>query len=163
MSAAKNLLRQAIESSDMVARAYIQDLSNAELLVRSVPGSNHIAWQLGHAIGSMGGMLAAIGQPAPRLPDGFAAAYTRETASSDDPAKFAGKAQYLLLMEQMKAASLAAVEAVPESDFDAPGPESMREYAPTVGSVLMLLGTHLLMHAGQFVPIRRKLGKPLLF
>ena len=27
----------------------------------------------------------------------------------------------------------------------------------------MLLGTHWLMHAGQFVPIRRKLGKPPLF
>jgi len=39
----------------------------------------------------------------------------------------------------------------------------MREYAPTVASVLMLLGTHWLMHAGQFVPIRRKLGKPALF
>ncbi len=39
----------------------------------------------------------------------------------------------------------------------------MREYAPTVGVVLMLLATHFLMHAGQFVPIRRKLGKPPLF
>ena len=42
-------------------------------------------------------------------------------------------------------------------------PESMRAYAPTVASVLTLLGTHLLMHAGQFVPIRRKIGKPALF
>ena len=48
-------------------------------------------------------------------------------------------------------------------DLDKPGPESMREYAPTVASVLMLLGSHWLMHAGQFVPIRRKLGKPPLF
>jgi hypothetical protein len=39
----------------------------------------------------------------------------------------------------------------------------MRQYAPTVGIVLMLLGSHGLMHAGQFVPIRRKLGKPPLF
>ena len=163
MSAAKNLLRQAIELGDMVTRAYVEDLSDAELLVRAVPGSNHIAWQLGHLIGSVRFFLAALGQPGPRLPDGFEAAYTRETATLDDPAKFATKAQYLSLMEQMKAASLAAVEAVPESDLDAPGPESMREYAPTVGSVLMLPGTHLLMHAGQFVPIRRKLGKPPLF
>jgi len=27
----------------------------------------------------------------------------------------------------------------------------------------MLLGNHPVMHAGQFVPIRRKLGKPPLF
>lgn len=49
----------------------------------------------------------------------------------------------------MKAALLAAVEATPDDQIDSPGPESMREYAPTVGVVLMLLGTHWLMHAGQ--------------
>jgi uncharacterized damage-inducible protein DinB len=67
------------------------------------------------------------------------------------------------LADQMKAASLAAVDATPDEQLDAPGPEDMREYAPTVAAVLMLLGTHWLMHAGQFVPIRRKLGKSPLF
>jgi hypothetical protein len=163
MTAAKNILRQSIEVSQMVARVYIEDLSDADLLVRSAPGANHIAWQLGHAITSTRRMLAALGQPAPALPEGFEAAYTKETSTSDDPAKFAAKAEYLALMDQMKAAALAAVEATPESDLDAPGPESMRAYAPTVGAVLMMLGSHWLMHAGQFVPIRRKLGKPPLF
>ena len=163
MSTAKNLLRQSIEMGHFVTRAYVEDLTDAELLVRSVPGSNHIAWQLGHLIGSMRVFLKALGQPAPDVPAGFEASYTRDSAASNDPAKFATKAQYLLLMDQMKAASLAAVDATPESDLDKPGPESMREYAPTVGSVLMLLGTHWLMHAGQFVPIRRKLGKPAMF
>ena len=63
----------------------------------------------------------------------------------------------------LRAGEPAAVEATPEADFDKPGPESMREYAPTIGAVLMLLATHWLMHAGQFVPIRRKLGKPPIF
>ena len=66
-------------------------------------------------------------------------------------------------MAQMKAASLAAVEATPESDLDKPAPEPMRQRIPTVGAVLMMLGSHWLVHAGQFVPIRRKLGKPPLF
>ena len=66
-------------------------------------------------------------------------------------------------MDQMKAASLAAIEATPESQLEAPGPESMREYAPTIGAVLMMLGNHCMMHAGQFVPVRRKLGKPPMF
>ena len=114
MSTAKNLLRQSIEMGHMVTRAYVEDLTDAELLVRSVPGSNHVAWQLGHMIGSVRGMLAGLGRPAPALPNGFEAAYTRETSASDDPAKFATKAEYLALMGQMKAASLAAVEATPE-------------------------------------------------
>jgi hypothetical protein len=66
-------------------------------------------------------------------------------------------------LEQAKAAILAAIDATPESEFDKPGPEPMREYAPTVGAGLLILGQHWMMHTGQFVPIRRKLGKPAMF
>jgi hypothetical protein len=142
---------------------YVEDLSDSDLLVRSVPGVNHIAWQLGHLISGDKQMLEMLGHPAPALPEGFAERYTKETVASDDPARFDTKADYLALAEQMKAATLAAVDATPEDTLEAPGPEAMREYAPTIASVLTLLGTHWLMHAGQFVPIRRKLGKPALF
>ena len=104
-------------------------------------------------------MLGGLGQPAPALPAGFEEGYTKETAASDDPAKFAKKDVYLDLAAKTKAASLAALDAIPESKLDDPGPEPMREYAPTVAAVLTMLGTHWLMHAGQFVAVRRKLGK----
>ncbi len=160
---AQAAIAQTIEFSHLVVGMYVADLSDADLLVRAVPGTNHIAWQLGHAITGTQMMLGALGHPSPPLPEGFAAAYTKETAGLDDPTRFATKAVYLDLAEKMKAASLAAVAATPEADLEKPGPESMREYAPTVCSVLTLLGGHWLMHAGQFVPIRRKLGKPALF
>jgi hypothetical protein len=160
---AKDVLRQSLEMSYMVAGAYIADLNEADFVVRSVPGANHIAWQLGHLIASTRHMLLALGREAPALPEGFEAAHSREMAGSDDRAKFAPKAEYQRLMDQMKAASLAVIDATPESALDKPGPEAMREYAPTVCSVLLLLGSHWLMHSGQFVPIRRKLGRPPLF
>jgi hypothetical protein len=159
----KDLLRQMVEMSHMITHTYVDDLNDADLLVRSVPGANHIAWQLGHLAVGTQHMLGALGQPSPELPAGFAAAHSRETAGSDDPKRFATKSAYLALAERMKAASLAAIDATPDNDLDQPGPESMREYAPTVASVLMLLGSHWLMHVGQFVPIRRKLGKPAIF
>jgi hypothetical protein len=160
---AKDALRQAVEFSHVVVGAYVSDLSDTDLLVRPVPGANHIAWQLGHVIAGTVHMLEALGQKGPALPAGFAARHSKETAGCDDPAAFATKAEYVGLAEQMKTASLAAIDATPDAALDAPGPEAMREYAPTVGSVLMLLGTHWLMHAGQFVVVRRKLGKPALF
>jgi hypothetical protein len=67
------------------------------------------------------------------------------------------------LAAKAKAASLAALDSIPESKLDDPGPENMREYAPTVAAVLTMVGTHWLMHAGQFVAVRRKLGKAPLF
>jgi len=159
---AKDILRQNVEFTHMLTRSYVEDLSDAELLVRSVPGTNHIAWQLGHMIAGTQQMLGLLGHEV-SLPEGFAAAYSAETAKSDDAAKFATKAEHLALLEQMKAATLAAIDATPESALDQPAPEAMREYAPTVAAALGVVGLHGLMHAGQFIPIRRKLGKPPLF
>ncbi len=159
----KNHLRWQIEQCHWITTSYVQDLADADLLVRPVPGMNHAAWQLGHLIAGSKKMLGWLGQPAPALPDGFEEGYTKETAHSDDRAKFASKDVYLDLAAKIKAASLAAVDAIPESKLDDPGPEAMREYAPTVAAVLTMLGTHWLMHAGQFVALRRKLGKAPLF
>jgi hypothetical protein len=159
----KNHLRWQIEQNHWITMAYVQDLTDADLLLRAVPGMNHIAWQLGHLITSSKMMLGGLGQPAPALPPGFEEAYTKETAAADDPAKFATKDVYLDLAAKVKAASLAALDAIPDSKLDDPGPERMREYAPTVASVLSMLGAHWLMHAGQFVAVRRKLGKAPLF
>lgn len=160
---AKDVIKQVIEFSHLLVRMYVEDLSDQDLLVRSVPGTNHIAWQLGHSAVGTAYVLDLLGHQPPELPTGFAEKYTKDTATSDDAAAFDTKAVYLSLADAMKAASLAAVDVTAEADLDKPGPESMREYAPTVASVLMILGSHWLMHAGQFVPIRRKLGKPALF
>ncbi len=159
----QDVFQQSVESGHAFMRSQLGDLSDADLLVRPVPGANHIAWQLGHLIAGTHRMLTALGQKGPALPAGFQEAYTRETAASDDPAKFLKKAEYLALADQMKAASLAAIAATPDSELDAPGPEPMRQWLPTVGRLLAALGGHWLMHASQFTVVRRKLGKPPLF
>lgn len=159
----KDLLRQNMQSSRDILLAYISDLSDADLLVRSVPQANHIAWQLGHLVVSERGMISSLGQRMQELPAGFEQAHTKETSKATDTSRFARKQQYVELLEQVRQATLSALQATPEADFDKPGPEQMRSYAPTVGSVFALLATHELMHAGQFVPVRRKLGKPVLF
>ncbi len=159
----KNNIRWQIEQNHWIAMAYVQDLTDADLLLRPVPGMNHIAWQLGHLITSSHMMLETLGQPAPALPAGFKESHSKEMAACDDPAKFATKDVYVDLSGKIKESSLAAVEAIPESKLDDPGPEPMREYAPTVAAVLTMLGGHWLMHSGQFVAVRRKLGKAPIF
>jgi hypothetical protein len=159
----KNHIRWQIEQNHWITMAYVQDLEEADFFLRPVPGMNHIAWQMGHLISSSNQMLASLGQPASALPAGFAEAHNKEAAASDDQAKFATKDVYLDLAAKTKDASVAALEAIPEAKLDDPGPEPMREYAPTVGAVLSMLGAHWLMHSGQFVAVRRKLRKPPLF
>ena len=163
MLSVKDMIRNQIKFGDMLITSYIGDLNDADLLVRSVPSANHIAWQLGHLISSSQHILQGLGHESTPLPLGFAEKHITETAASDDPAKFCPKAEYLRLHGQMLDSIFAALDKTSESTLEEPGPESMREYAPTKAATFMLLGNHLAMHAGQFVPIRRKLGKPPLF
>lgn len=158
---AKDVIRQSMQTAQMVTGAYLKDLSDADLLLRPVPGSNHIAWQLGHLIASERSMIAGVGGKMPELPAGFEDAHSPDASKSDDRSKFARKAQYEALMTQMHKATLAALDATPDADLDKPAPESMRSYAPTVGAVFQMIALHELMHVGQFVPVRRKLNKPI--
>lgn len=143
--------------------AYLGDLDDADLLVRPVEGQNHIAWQLGHLISVEHALLDAV-RPgsSPALPEGFAAAHGRDEASttSDDPSRFRSKAEYLALWKAQRAASKSVLSALTDAEMDAPGPERTKQLVSNVGGVFVLLGTHAQMHLGQFVGVRRKLGKP---
>jgi uncharacterized damage-inducible protein DinB len=159
---AKDTIRGTIELAHSITQAYLSDLSDADLLVRPAAGANHVAWQLGHLIGSEHHMMSSIGVTMPEVPAGFIEAHDKEAAKSDDPQRFSGKDEYLALMRKMHDATLEALQATPDADLDKPGPEAMRDYAPTVGAVFNMIGAHELMHVGQFAAVRRKLGKPVL-
>lgn len=160
---AVDALKSSHGLSKMVFRSYLSDLSDAELLERPGEGCNHIAYQLGHLIVSGGALLEAVGAATvPSLPDGFADKYTPETNGIDDPAAFESKDRYLELFDEIDAAFTASLEACSADDLDKPSPEKFRDFAPTIGDVYSLIATHALMHAGQWVPIRRRLGKPVM-
>ncbi len=158
---AKNMIRSSIQSSEFIINAYTDGLSDRDLLVRAVPGMNHIAWQLGHLIVAEN-QIANLVQPgsSPALPEGFAEAYTRETTKIDDPSKFHTLAEYQSIWKTQRAATLAVFDAVPESDYGRTD-EKFPQWAKTVGELLVLVGNHPLMHAGQFVAVRRLLDKPV--
>ncbi|MCA9085560.1 MAG: DinB family protein [Planctomycetaceae bacterium] len=160
---AHDAIKQAYGFSQMVLNSYVSDLTDAELLQRPGEGCNHIAWQLGHLISSECGLLnAAVPGSGLELPAGFAENHSKENAASDDAAQFCSKAQYLDLFQKMQTATFAALDGLSDSDLDQPGPEHMRDFCPTMGSLFILISTHVMMHMGQLVPIRRRLGKPVL-
>ncbi|HMO36044.1 MAG TPA: DinB family protein, partial [Gemmatales bacterium] len=55
-----------------------------------------------------------------------------------------------------------ALEKCSDADFDKPSPEHLQKMFKTTGDLWVLIATHQMMHAGQFVPVRRALGKPVL-
>ncbi len=160
---AKDAIRSTMTIGSTVLTKYVSDLSDADLMRRPHAACNHLAWQLGHLISSEVSLVNMVcpGQGA-ALPAGFAEAHAKDAKDNDNPASFLTKQEYLDLYQQVRAASIAALDSFPENRLDEPGPERMRSMFPTLGDFFLLIGTHPLMHAGQFVPIRRELGKPVV-
>jgi hypothetical protein len=148
----------------MVLKSYVGDLSDADLLKRPHAGCNHLAWQLGHLIAAECQLLNML-RPgtAPELPAGFAEQHSKERTADDNAANFFTKDEYLALYDKVREATHAALDTVTDPELDQPNPkEDFRSMFPTVGSMYVLLATHPMMHAGQFVPVRRELGKPVV-
>ena len=159
----EDALKLGIEMSDYIVNAYIGDLNDSDLFIRPVPGMNHIAWQLGHLISAECSFVEKIKPGScPPLPEGFDQVYTKETTTLDDPSKFETLAKYQELWKAQRAATLAVLDSVPESELDKTDPEKYPEWAPTIAALLAMTGTHPLMHCGQFVAVRRQLGKPVV-
>jgi hypothetical protein len=162
---ASKAIHTALASTQNMLGMYLGDLSDADLLVRPVPGANHIAWQLGHLIFAESHLVS------PQLPDthypavpaNFAELYGKKGASDDTPSHFLSKDAYLKMFNEHRDVTKAAVAKLSDQDLDRPTVGEMAAFAPTLGDLLLAVASHTLMHAGQFTVVRRKLGKPVLF
>jgi len=159
----RQTIQSAMDLSIRVLNSYISDLSDADLLRRPATGCNHLAWQLGHLIASEVSLLNMVSSgKGADLPPGFAEQHSKQTIAVDDAAKFCTKQQYQELFQKVRQATSAALANLTDADLDRPSPERMRDHFPTVGHMLLLIASHPMMHAGQFVVVRRQLGKPVL-
>jgi hypothetical protein len=159
----QDAITKTLKSSSAVLHRYVDDFSDAELMQRPGPGCNHIAWQLGHLIASENQLLEMVAPGAGvELPAGFVEQHSKEKKDDDNPEHFLSKQSYQELFEKVHAASYAAIAKMSDAELDKPGPARFQPMFPTVGDVVILIATHGLMHAGQFVPVRRKLGKPVV-
>src|SRR5438132_1774275 len=106
----KDAMKHSLKSTQNMLEMYLSDLSDAELLVRPVPGANHIAWQLGHLLTSERNMVEEVCPGSmPALPVGFAEKYTADTAALDAPSAFHSKSVYMDLYERLRSGTVNAL------------------------------------------------------
>ncbi len=157
---AQDVIRTSLATADMIAMAYLSDLTDADLMRRPHPACNHLNWQVGHLIVNEHQLMSKVLPGAmPELPAGFAARYDKGTIGNDDPAAFADKATLMAQYQAQRKGTLAALEWVSATELDR---VTGIDYAPTVGAMFLLQADHWLMHCGQWVVVRRQLGKPVL-
>jgi uncharacterized damage-inducible protein DinB len=159
----KDVIKQTLDMSDFILNKYLDDLSDADLLLRPVEGMHPIALQLGHMIVAeqMFNNMINPGS-APALPDGFKDAHDLKNKELSDSG-FVSKDQYIELFKAQRAATKAVLDALPESELDDTRDGKLHPFFPTVGAVLVMTGVHSLNHSGQFVAVRRALKKPIAF
>ena len=156
-------IKSAFALSDMVLQSYISDMEDADLMTRPGEGCNHLAWQLGHLIASEASMINMIQEgSAVALPEGFAEQHAKEATTSNDASQFRSKAEYAELYQKTRENSLKILESLSEEQLAAESPEAFRSICPDIAGMAMLIASHPMMHAGQFVPVRRALGKPVV-
>jgi hypothetical protein len=158
------VVRTTIRSYSLVP-LLLSDFSDAELLVRPVPGANHVAWQLGHLIlqerRSIGSQHLGVNYP--HVPIGFDKQHSDITAGMDPPVGFLSKAKYLDLYARTHAATIATLDSLSDSDLDRPVKGKKYSDVPSLGDLFLRISGNQGLHQGQFMVVRRKLGKPVLF
>jgi hypothetical protein len=162
---AKEVVKIALTSTQNLVPMYLSDVTDAEVAVHPVPGANNIAWQLAHLTTAeeylLGDQLPGVQYP--EIPAAIANLGNERTGKVDPPGGYLSKAQYVEWFNKMRAATIAAVDKLSDSDLDRPVTNTMAKFAPTLGALLILTANHTLMHGGQFTVVRRALNKPVAF
>ncbi len=160
MTSAKDVIRQTIGSTDYTLDAYLKDLSDGDLSVVAVEGTNPIAWQIGHLIYAEHWFVETIKPGAsPPLPEGWETAHSKEFAAPNAFKPVATKDEYLHAWKAQREATLGVLDTLDEARLGEP---SGMSFAPTIGELLNMIGVHAHGHLGQFVAVRRKLSKPVV-
>jgi uncharacterized damage-inducible protein DinB len=160
------LIADACARSAQWMKMTLGDFSEADMLVRPVPAANHTAWQMGHMLAGEVFMVNMIAPGTmPTLPPAFFKLHEDPKASSkvDDPKAFPSKEQLFKLLDEVRGTTVKWIKTLTPEQLAQATAEKMKEYAPTVMHLVLLLMSHTSMHAGQMQVIRRKLGKPILF
>lgn len=160
----KDAIRTNFDTADFMLEAYVSDLTPEEMLKRPAADANHVAWQLGHLIASERQLVeAGVPGSMPDLPAGFAERHTSDMATSDKPADFLSKEEYLQIAKEVRAGTLAVLDKLGDADFDKPVTEKVPPFVKNVGGCFLIVGGHWTMHTGQWVVLRRMLGRPRQF
>ena len=159
----KDVIRNTLDTSEFIIKAYVKDLSDEELRMVPIEGMHPIALQLGHMIGGER-MFQEMVEPgsAPPLPAGFQEAHDIKKPEGDS-SRFKSRDEYLKLWDEQRAATKTLLERLSDADLGDNRGGKLPPWAPTVAAVLNMAGMHSLNHSGQFVAVRRKLNKPIAF
>jgi hypothetical protein len=174
MNVSIDLIFTMLRTARLVTERYLSDLSDEEVYRPPAPGANPIAWQLGHMVLSERSMIAEVkGVPSFSLPESFEQRHRKPTdeeicSVADNRCGFLGDAgfcsvsEYLELLRGIRLITEDVLTRCTEASLMTGCKGDIRSYAPTWGSIFVMIAAHEMMHSGQIAVLRRSLGKPIV-
>ncbi|MCO6438339.1 MAG: DinB family protein [Phycisphaerae bacterium] len=160
MASAKEVILGQLQMSGWLLEQMTADLSDSEFFKPAVPGSNHIAWIVGHIAYSEDGLTAKITGQAPAFGEKFAGTFGGQSKCVPDASKYPPVSEIKSMFLTARGRAIEGLKMFDEKRWNDPSPEGMpREYFPTMGSVWQLQGTHAYWHIGQLTTCRVAMGK----
>lgn len=137
------------------------DLSDEQMTLQPMPGTNHAAWILGHLAIATDSAARLLGER-PACPAEWRTLFGPGSVVVADRHAYPTKAELLAAIEAGQARVAAAAATVGEDRLSRPhGLPILKEELPTVGDLLAhLMTTHPATHLGQLSAWRRMLGLP---
>ena len=161
----KDSIRSSLRISDFLAQGYLADITPDEMLHRPVPErkSHCLAVRPSHRV------RTPFGRSRRARLHARAARWLRRTTSPRQrpiaitrPTIFS-KEEYIELAKKVRAATLQVLDRFNDADFDKPVTARVPPFVKCAGDCFATIGPHWSLHAGQWVVIRRKLNRPVMF
>ena len=161
MTYAEMFSNNVLRSKGMI-ESFLNDFSDSEMYFRPAKTANHATWQIGHLANSTRNLVTSC-DPSVAFAFDDDTRFGKSKASIDDASFFPVKAELLGRFSTAMDTAAGWVATLSDTGMAKPTPERLQNFAPTVGSVALVLASHPLIHIGQFSVMRRALGKPNIF
>lgn len=164
MATAKDVLIAQLTAGKTFYDLFTSDLSDEEYFHLPCPGSNHVAWNVGHIGCAEDSITAQLTGAKPRIPESTNALFKGGSTCLPDASKYPSRKEIDALFRDSRSRTVEALLAFDVSKWGQPSPERwLKSPFPTVGALWGLQGTHQFWHLGQITVCRQALGKKRLF
>ncbi len=160
MASAKDVLLRQLEVSGMLIEKMTADLSDEEYFKMPMPGTNHVAWLVGHIAVSEERMAAAICGTNTTTDEATQELFKAGSTCTDDAGTYPARSQIDAMFRDSRANMIEKLKAFDDAKWNEPSPEDWdKNFFPTLGSMWSMMGTHPFWHVGHITVCRAALGK----
>jgi len=160
MASAKDVLLGQFGVSEMLFGKMTSDLSDEDYFKIPLPGTNHVAWLVGHVAVSEDRMVAAVCGTEPNTDEATASRFVAGSTCLADAASYPARSQIDAMFRDARANVVEKLKAFDDVTWDHPSPEGWdKNFFPTLGTIWLMMGTHPFWHIGHITVCRTALGK----